>query len=96
MGALFSAVMVMPLLSVLLLRAAAPAPAEFASVTCQVMVRLALLAVGLIDSELNLTVLSAVVYCASVALPVNVNTPPALLAIVMPFWSVKLRISPAV
>ena len=58
-GASGSGVMVMVLVRVLL--KAAPTASEFASVTCQVMVRLVLLAVGSSEVELNFTDCKAVV-----------------------------------
>ena len=76
--------------------AAAPALSEFASVTAQVMVRLvlALLTVGSSLLLLKVTDCNAAVYCASVAVPVSVRTPPALLRIVMPLCGVKPSVSP--
>jgi hypothetical protein len=54
----------------------APAPSEFPSVTCQLTVRLVLVAVGSSDVERYVTLLNATWYCATVAAPVSVNTPP--------------------
>ena len=69
---------------------------EFASVTCQLTVRLSrvLFTVGSSLLELYVTDCNAAVYCASVAVPVSVSTPPVLLTMLMPFCGVKPSVSP--
>ena len=74
----------------------APTASEFASVTAQVIVRevAVLFTVGSSELELNVTLRSAVWYCATVAVPVSVSTPPAKLPVI-PFCVTKPSVSPA-
>ena len=93
-GAMFNAVRMMLLVTLVLV--AAPAASELASVTAQVMVRVVrvLFTVGSVLVELKVTVRSAAVYSVKVAVPVSVSTPPVLLRMVMPLCDVKPSVSP--